>query len=115
MWDSSYKRMNAVTGDERTGGWQLLADLDPGGVETDLLVGFAQCGRGEVGIAVVLAPTGERDLACVPSEVCAPLRENESWFVWPPIERQQDCRVDWPSQMMTWTVPPSTDQAAPLT
>jgi hypothetical protein len=104
--------VDKVAGDEGPGRRQRLADLDQGRIEPDLLLGLAQRGGGEVSVTRVPAPARERDLAGVAPQVGAPLGEDEPRFVGPPIERQQDRRL---RQMITWTVPPSTDQAAPET
>jgi hypothetical protein len=89
--------------------------IDDRRVEADLLLGLAQRGGGEVDVDVVLAPAGKRDLAGVPPQVRAPLGEDQARLVGIAIEGQQHCCVDWAFQMITWTVPPSTDQAAPAT
>ncbi len=49
------------------------------------------------------------------SQVRPSLGEDQSRLLRPAVERQQDGGIDLPPQMITWTVPPSTDQAAPLT
>ena len=49
------------------------------------------------------------------AQVGATLGEDEAGVVGPALEWQQHGRVDFAPQMITWTVPPSTDQAAPLT
>jgi hypothetical protein len=52
----------------------------------------------------------------VPSQVGAALGEDQPWVLRPSVERQEDGRVYLATdQMITWTVPPSTDQAAPET
>ena len=105
-------------------------------VQPDLLLGLAQRGRREVGVAVVLAPAGEGDLAGVAAQVGAALGEDQARVLGPAVERQQHRGVgvaarprsprllagvaarqlcESRAQMITWTVPPSTDQAAPLT
>jgi hypothetical protein len=96
-------------------------------------VRLAQRRRRQVGVAGVAAPPGERDLARVAAQVRAPLGEDQPRFFGPAVERQQDRRLGAAAavlrerqrgveqqlgelgQMITWTVPPSTDQAAPLT
>jgi hypothetical protein len=108
--------MDAVTSDEGPGEWQLLADLDDCRIEPDLLVGLAQRGGGKVGVTCVPASSRERDLSRMAAQVGPALGEDEAGLVRPAVEGQQDSRVDGlATQMITWTVPPSTDQAAPLT
>jgi hypothetical protein len=52
----------------------------------------------------------------MPPHVRPALGEDQTWLIGPAIERQEDGRVDGlAAQMITWTVPPSTDQAAPAT
>lgn len=112
--DAPDERVDPVAGDEGVGRRQLLAQLDDGGIEADLLLGLAQRGRTEVGVLGIAAPAGKRDLARVAAQVGAALGENEPRLVIrPAIERQED--GGFGRQMITWTVPPSTDQAAPLT
>ena len=107
--------------------------LDVAGGQGDLLLGLAQRGGDQVGVVGVAAAAGERDLAGMAAEVGAALGEDQPRAVGPAVERQQDGGVgvaadlDRPrllgreqelgevGQMITWTVPPSTDQAAPLT
>ena len=113
--DVADEGVDAKAGDEGSGGRQFLAELDSGGVEADLLLRLAQRGGGQIGVALVPAPAGKRDLARVAAQVRTPLGKDEARLVGPAVERQQDRRVDLPAQMITWTVPPSTDQAAPLT
>jgi hypothetical protein len=49
-------------------------------------------------------------------QVGAPLGEDEARVLGPAVEGQEDSCVDGAAaQMITWTVPPSTDQAAPAT
>jgi hypothetical protein len=62
-----------------------------------------------------VAAAGEGDLAGVTAQVGAALGEDQTRLVVPAVERQQDGGVDLVPQMITWTVPPSTLQAAPLT
>jgi hypothetical protein len=125
--------VHPVAGDEGPGGWQGAADLDVARGEGDLLLGLAQRRRDQIGVGGVVPPTGERDLAGVAAEVGAALGEDQSRALGPAVERQQDGGVDVAAgldrprllgreqplgevaQMITWTVPPSTDQAAPLT
>jgi hypothetical protein len=107
--------VDAVRGDEGPGGRQPLAELDQGGVEPDLLLGLADRGRGEVRVGLVVAAAREGDLAGVAPQVGAPLGEDQPRLPRPAVERQQDGGVDLVPQMITWTVPPSTLQAAPLT
>jgi hypothetical protein len=92
---------------------QRLAQLDAGGVEPDLLLRLAQRRRRQVGVTLVLASAREGDLAGVAPQVGSSLGEDQARFVGPAVKRQEDGGVD--GQMITWTVPPSTDQAAPLT
>lgn len=110
--DATDERVDAVVGDEGVCRWQRLAQLDRRRVETDLLLRLTQRGGREVGVGLVPASAGERDLAGVTAQVGAPLGEDEAGLVRPAVERQQYSRL---GQMITWTVPPSTDQAAPLT
>jgi len=125
--------VDPVTRDEGRGRRQGAAELDPGGLERDLLLGLAQGGGGEVGVARVPAAAGERDLARVPAKVGAALGEDQPRGVGPAVEGEEDGgvgvaadldlarllrreqQVGEVGQMITWTVPPSTDQAAPLT
>ncbi|MEZ5077482.1 MAG: hypothetical protein R2725_08570 [Solirubrobacterales bacterium] len=107
--------MDPVAGDEGAGGRQPLAELDQRRVEADLLLGLADRGGGEVGVFLVVAAAGEGDLAGVAAQVGPALGEDQPGLVGPAVERQQDGGVDLDPQMITWTVPPSTDQAAPLT
>jgi hypothetical protein len=114
--DVADEGVDAVTGGEGRRRRQPLAELDPGGVEADLLLRLAQGGGAQIGVALVPAPAGEGDLAGVTPQVGAPLGEDQPGLVRPSVERQQNRGLDLrPSQMITWTVPPSTDQAAPLT
>jgi hypothetical protein len=106
--------VDSVAGDEGVGGRQLFAQLDFGRVQANLLLGLAQRGCAEVGVARVAPTAGKRDLAGVAAQVGAALGEDEPRLVArPAVERQEDGGFD--RQMITWTVPPSTDQAAPLT
>jgi hypothetical protein len=107
--------------------------LDRGRVEADLLLRLAQRRRRQVGVAVVAAAAGERDLAGVAAQIRAALGEDQAGLLGPAVDRQQDRRLGAAAavlgeglrrveqqlgelgQMITWTVPPSTDQAAPLT
>jgi hypothetical protein len=91
---------------------QGLAELDHRGIQADLLLRLAQGGGGEVGVLLVAAAAGEGDLAGVAAQVGAALGEDEARLLGPAVERQQDRGV---GQTITCTVPPSTDQAAPLT
>jgi hypothetical protein len=113
--DAPDERVDAVAGDEGRGRRQRLADLDQRGVEADLLPGLAQRRGDEVGVALVPAASRERDLSGVPPQVGPPLGEDQPRLAGPAEERQQDRRFDRLPQMITCTVPPSTDQAAPLT
>lgn len=114
--DASDEGMDAVAGGEGRGWRQRLAELDQRGVEADLLLGLAQRCGGEVGVAIVPAAARERDLAGMPAQVGPPLGEDQPGLVGPAEQRQQDRRIDLlATQMITCTVPPSTDQAAPLT
>jgi hypothetical protein len=115
MGNMAEEGVDAVPGDEGPGARQLCGDLDDGGVEADLLLSLAYRGRREIGVIVVAPPAREGDLAGVAAQVGAPLGEDEAGLAGPPVERQQDRRLDLAPQMITWTVPPSTDQAAPLT
>ena len=94
---------------------KLADNLDVVGLEADLLLRLAQGGGREVGVIIVASSPGEGDLAGVAAQVGAALGEDQAGVVGPPVERQQDRGVDLAPQMITWTVPPSTDQAAPLT
>ena len=123
-------------------GGSAPTELDPRGVEGDLLLRLAQRGRRQVGVVVVVAAAGEGDLAGMAAQVRPALGEDQPRFLGPAVERQQHGRVGAPAglhrrrvggaqqslgellvavhgarsrQMMTWTVPPSTDQAAPAT
>jgi hypothetical protein len=52
----------------------------------------------------------------VASQIGAALSEDQPWVLRPAVEGQEDGRVYLATdQMITWTVPPSTDQAAPAT
>jgi hypothetical protein len=113
--DAADEGVDAVAGDEGRRRRQLLTELDRSRIEADLLVGLAQRRGGQVGVGFVFAPAGERDLTGVTAKVGAPLGEDEARLLRPAVERQQDRGVDFVPQMITWTVPPSTDQAAPLT
>jgi hypothetical protein len=93
MRDAADEGVDAVAGDESAGGGELLAELDRRGLEADLLMGLAQRGGCEVGVGVVLASAGKRDLAGVPSQVRPPLGEDQAGIIRPAIERQQDRRV----------------------
>ncbi|HEU5141826.1 MAG TPA: hypothetical protein VFU04_01590 [Solirubrobacterales bacterium] len=104
--------MDEVAGDEGLDRRQRLAELDNSGIKADLLLRLAQRGGGEIGIAFVAATAGKGDLAGVTAQVGPPLGEDEARLVGPAVEGEEDGGVD---QMITWTVPPSTDQAAPLT
>jgi hypothetical protein len=131
--------VDAVVGDEGGDRGQRADRRDRAGVESDLLVGLAQRRRQQVGVARVAAPAGEGDLARVPAEVGPPLGEDQPRLLGPAVERQQDRRIGPAArldrqrllgrqqaggeavgarpgaQTITWTVPPSTDQAAPAT
>ena len=108
--------------------------LDRGRVETDLLLGLAQRRGVEVGVAGVAAAAGEGDLAGVAAQVGAALGEDQARLARasrrapaapPPrsparsiaaASSGESSRLAQSStQMITWTVPPSTDQAAPAT
>jgi hypothetical protein len=105
--------VDAIAGGEGIGRRQGLAELDLAWVEADLLLRLAQGGRAEVGVAGVVAAAGKGDLAGVAAQVGAPLGEDEPGLVRPAVEGKQYRGFD--RQMITWTVPPSTDQAAPAT
>ena len=114
--DVADEGVDDVVGDEGPRRRQRLARLDPSGIEPDLLLGLAQRRRPQVGVALVAAAAREGDLAGVAAQVGAALGEDQPRVVGPAVERQQHRRLDRAAdQMMTWTVPPSTDQAAPAT
>ena len=131
--DPADERVDPVARDEGRGGGQGAAQLDRRGREPDLLLGLPQGGADQVLVVGVLAPTGERDLAGMAAKVGAALGEDQAGLLGPAVEREEDGGVgvaadlDRPrlfrreqqlcevGQMITWTVPPSTDQAAPLT
>jgi hypothetical protein len=131
--DGADERVDAVAGDEGRDRGQRAGQADRGGVESDLLLGLAQRRRRQVGVARVLAAAGEGDLAGVPPQVGAALGEDQPRLVGPAVEGKEDRRVGAAprldrrrllggqqplgevAQTITWTVPPSTDQAAPAT
>jgi len=114
--DVADEGVDEVVGDEGLYRRQRLAGLDPGGVEPDLLLGLAQRGRPQVGVALVAAAAGEGDLAGVAPQVGPALGEDEAGILGPAVEGQEHGRLYRAAdQMITWTVPPSTDQAAPAT
>jgi hypothetical protein len=135
MGDGADEGVDAVAGDKGRDRREGADQLDGGGVESDLLLGLAQRGRREVGIVGILAATGEGDLAGVAPQVGAALGEDQPGLLGPAVERQEDRgvgaaagldqrRFRWRqqplrqpggAQTITWTVPPSTDQAAPAT
>jgi hypothetical protein len=52
----------------------------------------------------------------MPTEVGSALGEDQARILRPSVEGQEHGRLYLATdQMMTWTVPPSTDQAAPAT
>jgi hypothetical protein len=131
--DDADEGMDAVAGDEGRDRRQRPLQHDGRRVEGDLLLRLAQRRRRQVGVAGVLAPAGEGDLAGVTAQVGAALGEDQPRFLGPAVDgeqhrgvrpaarlhrrrvlgrQQQLCQL---AQMITWTVPPSTDQAAPLT
>jgi hypothetical protein len=124
--------VDAVAGGERRRRGEGAAELDRGRVEPDLLLRLAQRGGGEVGVALVLAAAREGDLAGVAAQVGTALGEDQPRLLGPAEEGQEDGGVGAAAgldrqrllggqqalgeiQMITWTVPPSTDQAAPAT
>jgi hypothetical protein len=131
--DPADEGVDPEPGDECRGRGEGAADVDFARRQGDLLLGLAQRGGDQIGVVGVAAAARERDLAGVAAEVCAALGEDQPRAVGPAVERQQDGGVglaadlDRPrllgreqelgqvAQMITWTVPPSTDQAAPLT
>jgi hypothetical protein len=131
--DAADERVDAVAGDERRGGGEGAAQLDVAASERDLLLGLAQGGPDQVGVGRVPPPARERDLAGMAAEVGSALGEDQPGALGPAIEGEEDGgvgvaanldrsrllgrqkQVGEVAQMITWTVPPSTDQAAPLT
>jgi hypothetical protein len=125
--------MDEVVGDERRVRRQRAGELDRRGLEADLLLGLAQRRRRQIRVAGVAAAAGEGDLTRVQAQVGAALGEDQARLLGPAVDRQQDRRLGAAAvarrarvlgaqqqagevgQMITWTVPPSTDQAAPLT
>ena len=65
--------------------------------QPDLLVGFAQGGGGQVGVLLVLAAAGERDLAGVAPQVLAALGEHRMEFVALDIKRDEHARPGAPA------------------
>ena len=116
MGDVADEGVDEVVGDEGLDRRQRLAGLDLSRVEADLLLGLAQRRRPQVGVALVAAAAGEGDLTGVAPQVAAALGEDEAGILRPAIEGQEYRRLYRAAdQMITWTVPPSTDQAAPVT
>jgi hypothetical protein len=114
--DVADEGVDDVVGDEGASRRQGLADLDLSRAQADLLLGLAQRRGLQAGVAVVAAAAREGDLAGVAAQVGAALGEDQARILGPAVERQQDGRLDGGAdQMITWTVPPSTDQAAPAT
>jgi hypothetical protein len=108
--------VNSVAGDEGGRGGKAAAQLDRRRVEGNLLVSLAQGRCRQVGVTRVPTSSRKRDLSRMAAQVCPALGEDEPWLLRPAVQWQQDGRVDrLTAQMITWTVPPSTDQAAPLT
>jgi len=131
--DGADEGVDAVVGDEGRDRRQRPDQIDRGGGEGDLLVCLPKRRRREVGVLGVLAPTGKRDLTRVAPQVRPPLGEDQPRIVRPAVKRDEHRRLRSPPprhrlrllrgeqqvrqlvQMITWTVPPSTDQAAPAT
>lgn len=114
--DVADEGVDEVVGDEGPGRRQRLADLDLGGVEADLLLRLPQRRRLEVGVVLVAAAARKGDLTGVAAQVGAALGEDQPRVLRPSVEGQEDGGVYLATdQMITWTVPPSTDQAAPAT
>jgi hypothetical protein len=130
--DEADEGVDAEVGDEGRGRRQRPDQLDPARGEGDLLLGLAQRRRRQVGVDLVLAAAGEGDLAGVAPQVLPPLGEDQPRLLGPAVEGEEDRRGGAPVgvyrrrlgrrqqplreiQMITATVPPSTDQAAPDT
>ncbi len=132
--DEADERVDLIAGHEGADRRQGAGDIDDARLEGDLLLGLAERRGEEAVIAFVVTPPGERDLAGVAAQVGAALGEDEAWIVGPAVEGQEDGGVGLAvgvedrgrfgrqqgaaqlvAQMITCTVPPSTDQAAPAT
>jgi hypothetical protein len=73
---------------------QRADELDRAGRQADLLLGLAQGGQPQVGLVVVLAPAGERDLARVAAQVLAPAGEDRVQLAAGDVERHEHGGVD---------------------
>ena len=62
--------------------------------QADLLLGLAQRGQPQVGLVVVLAPAGERDLAGVAAQVVAAAGEDGVQLAAGDVERDEHGGVD---------------------
>ena len=128
--DVADEGVDAVAGDEGRGRRQRLADLDRAGVEADLLLGLAQRRRLQVGVAGSRRPPGKEISPAWRRRSARRSVKIEARLLRPAVEGSSTprrCRrgpsaaassgeqAPVRAQMITWTVPPSTDQAAPAT
>ena len=74
--DQPDERIDGVVGGDRRRRLQRADQLDGVGRQADLLLGLAQRGQAQVGLVVVLAAAGERDLAGVAAQVVAAAGED---------------------------------------
>ena len=82
--DPADEGVDPVPGDEGRGGGRAPLSSTRR-AERDLLLGLAQRGPGQVGVAGVLAPAGERDLAGVAAKVGAALGEDQAGALGPAV------------------------------
>lgn len=134
MGDGTDEGVDAIAGREGRSWRQGTAQFDRAGLKRYLLVGLAQRSRNQVCVPLVLATAGKGDLARVAAQVGPALGEDQPRLLRPAVQRQEDCGIGSATglnadrlfggeeqfgevalQMITCTVPPSTDQAAPLT
>src|SRR5690606_17172252 len=92
--DEPDERIHRVVGGDRRGRLQRADEAHVAGGQADLLLGLAQGGDAQVGLVVVLAPAGERDLAGVAAQVVAPAREDRVQAPVGAVQRHEHGRVD---------------------
>ena len=92
--DQADERVHGVAGGDRGRGLQRAHQLDRFRGQTDLLVGLAQRRRSQIGIALVAATAGERDLARVAAKVGAALGEDRPQLTLIDVQRNQHRGVD---------------------
>ena len=103
--DEADERIDGVVGGDRRRRLQGAHELDRPRRQPDLLLGLAQRGQPQVGLVVVLASAGERDLAGVAAHVVAAPGEHRVQLAVGDVERHEHGRVDAPVHVERRGVP----------